>query len=91
MATPTAIHTGLEVAANNAAPTPAPIAIPAPVLRLDGLLAMASLYGQDGIDIAIANRSPEARGCEFRHRCSIEFRRRQRWKYLDDVEYATLE
>ncbi len=40
MATPTAIQTGLDVAANNAAPTPAPIATPIPVFVPDGLPAM---------------------------------------------------
>jgi hypothetical protein len=40
MAMPTAIQTELDVAANKAAPTQAPIATPTPVLTPDGLSGM---------------------------------------------------
>jgi hypothetical protein len=49
MAAPTAIHTGLEVAANIAAPTPVPRATPMPVFIPEGLLSAmpATLGGTD--------------------------------------------
>jgi hypothetical protein len=47
MATPTAIHTGLDVAAERAAPTPAPIATPTPALAPEVLLVTNTTVSRD--------------------------------------------
>jgi hypothetical protein len=50
MATPTAIQTGLEVATDRAAPTPAPMATPTPALAFVGLFATGTSVSPRSMD-----------------------------------------